>query len=317
MRIKLLFALLFGLLPLAVQSSGRMIVLNDSFDQILASNQNLEYYEDASNALTIEDFVKNPSQYQFKLTKRENVIIENTKSTYWVRVRVRNESTTKKWVLENSDSHINDFTCYAILPDGTIIKNVAGYGLDFDIKPFQHKNFIFDIYSNKGEETTIYLRAKSGFHNPFLIYFRSLNTFLDYSLTEYLVLGIFYGVLLIMIVYNLILFFSVKERIYLYYCINVFSALLVSLTEDGLGFQYIWPHFPSFNLFLFNYAPIFYVTSFILYSRSFLEIKRYAPDLEKLIIGIGGLFVLYFLAKNSGVNLPWNTSLYIIPFLFI
>lgn len=299
------------------QTSPKTVELTDNFDQLVLSNEYVEFLEDPTNQLTIETLLENPSSYNFKRTKKETVVIENLKSTYWVRIKIKNLSTKKKWLMENPDSHIDDFTSYAIRNDGTIIKNTAGYGLDFDIKPFNHKNFIFDIYTNYGEETTIYLRGKSSFHNPFFIYFRSLNTFIDYALTEYVVLGIFYGVLLIMIIYNLILFFSVKERIYLYYCLNVFSALLVSLTEDGLGFQYLWPHFPSFNVILFNYAPILYVVSFILYSRSFLEIKKYAPNLEKMILGIGGLFVLYFLAKNSGINLPWNTSLYIIPFIFI
>ena len=60
-------------------------------------------------------------------------------------------------------------------------------------------------------------------------------------------LGIFYGALIAMTLYNLFLYFSLHHRSYLYYVLVISGSIFSNAAMNGLGFQYIWQDLPWFN----------------------------------------------------------------------
>ena len=74
---------------------------------------------------------------------------------------------------------------------------------------------------------------------------------------------LFYGIILIMLVYNLILFFFIRRIEYLYYTIFVFFLMLFMMGMDGIAFQYLWPDSPWWTTFcmplLINLMMIFVI----------------------------------------------------------
>ena len=92
---------------------------------------------------------------------------------------------------------------------------------------------------------TYYLRLVASSKTTFLSRLRAEQPLAVHFQTEYGLLGAFYGVLLIMVVYNLCLYLFIGEQTYLRYVVYVLSCSLVFLSEDGLGFQYLWPQPPG------------------------------------------------------------------------
>ncbi|MCR6642970.1 MAG: transposase [Sporocytophaga sp.] len=145
---------------------------------------------------------------------------------------------------------------------------------------------------------------------------RTPQKFLDYALSEYYYLGIFYGILLIMSVYNIFIYFSTRENVYLYYVAYVVCYSINSFSEDGLGFQYVWPDFPGINE-LIQYAPILLITAFVFYSKTFLSLKQYAPKLRR---GIDLSLIIYcvmFCINNFFLQISWLRYFYLLPFILI
>ena len=73
------------------------------------------------------------------------------------------------------------------------------------------------------------------------------NEFFAYDQQEVLLLGVFFGFLSIMLVYNLFLYISTCEKNYLYYSWCTSCILYLQLTQKNLGYQYFWPNEVFFN----------------------------------------------------------------------
>src|SRR5699024_11979620 len=87
----------------------------------------------------------------------------------------------------------------------------------------------------------------------------SINLFSDKRYHEKIqyesfILGIFFGIILVMIIYNFFLFIGLRMRSYLFYVIMILFTLLGQLSINGIAFQYLWPNSPQWNLIA---VPIF------------------------------------------------------------
>ena len=57
--------------------------------------------------------------------------------------------------------------------------------------------------------------------------------------------GVYAGIILALVLYNLVLYFSIRERAYLYYSLYVFLFGSIWIARSGFFYQYLWPHHPS------------------------------------------------------------------------
>ncbi len=310
-------ALLCCVLPFAVYSQAvETLVLDDSREDVTLYASQLEILEDESRSFGIEEVIRSD---KFTLHSHTPVFafIKNINSAYWIRFSLQEtKNSRKRWVFENSDPHIDNFEFFYPDKTGAYRSVKAGYALPFDLRPYAHKNFVFDIPTDTVPKT-YYVRVTSTNHNPFIFKLRSANYFTFYALNEYYMLGMFYGILAIMAIYNILVYLSMKERVYILYVIYVFCCGLISLAEDGTGFQYLWSELPELNTWISKSSPLLLLVSFSLYSKAFLELKQNLPKLNRLLDVIIAIYIGFFVLDISLLKLQWNFPLYIIPFVII
>jgi hypothetical protein len=103
--------------------------------------------------------------------------------------------------------------------------------------------------------------------------------------------GIYIGIVCIMAIYNLFLFFSVRERGYLYYVLYVLCAGITQMGIKGYSFQYLWPNWPYFA----TKGPIIFGClsglCALLFADSFLQLPKNAPRSRRII----KVFVILFI----------------------
>jgi two-component system, sensor histidine kinase LadS len=279
----------------------------------------LEIFEDTSNRIGLVDILSNENRIAFKLhtDKKSFAFIKNPRSTYWVKFKIQGgPEAVNHYVIENSDLHIGEFTLYSPAPNGTYTKETAGFSLPFNVRKYPHKNFIFDL-SLDSTAKTYYVKVKSEHKNPFIFKVKSTANFSFYALNEYYMLGIFYGIVIIMALYNFLMYFSLREKVYIHYVVYVICCGLISFGEDGLGFQYLWPDKPFLNDYISLAAPLLLMVSFSVYAKSFLELKRVLPKANTILNVMIALYVFAFVLNVLGVNLHLNFPLYIFPFTII
>ncbi len=266
----------------------KIITLNDTEEYQVITNEYLEVMEDTTGKLAIKDMNDPFVASQFYVANRNYALNEHVGSVYWARFKISNLSSNKrKWLLEILDSRQNDIQLYQVDQDNKFVLTKAGINGSFHNREYEHKNFIFEILPTKTPQY-FYLRIKSDARTSFLIKISTSKFILEYGLNEYYLLGLYYGILSMMAIYSLFVFFMIRERVYLYYLIYILSWMYSSMLADGTGFQYIWPDLPLISkIGIYISRPVL-LTVFVFYSLEFLK----NPDVNVL----NRKYVLYALS---------------------
>lgn len=292
----LVFFNVFLCSPLCIASE--VIPIHDSIPERIYSLRTLDYFEDTSNKLTIDDISATSFQTQFALNPNYTNNAFNKNATYWIKLSIRHNPRSKKlWLLEFYDQTIDEIVAY--LPDQKGSFNTIKMGdlMAFEERLFRHKNFEILLDNDSNEVKDYYFKITSHNFADIRIAVRSVDRFIYYALNEYFLFGIFYGMIIIISLYNLLMFFAVKERQYLYYIFYLLSVAAYAMCMDGIGFQYLWPDNPEWNQIAFGIFLFLIIFWALLFSKTFLKPQVRAPFLNKLfLLVIIGRCILFALA---------------------
>lgn len=270
--------------------------------------------EDSAGRLTLPQVQQAARAGRFVRGDRLPTNMEHPGAAYWLQLPVRAQGPlTQHWYLELFDSHLNDIEFYPPSGPGSEVVH-TGADQRLDSRKFPYKNFLFRLPLASEQTQLYYLRLRSNSKTTFLCRLRTEQLLAGHFQVEYGLLGAFYGVLLIMVVYNLCLYLFVGEQTYLRYVLYVLSCSLVFLSEDGLGFQYVWPDFPTLNQVVIAGSPILLLLTFSYYARQFLDtshrLRRYDWWLRRVVLASVGLLLLDTLWLHSG----WGFWFYLLPY---
>lgn len=274
--------LLIQILPFHLKAAVP-IQLDNEFQQFGVRNASLDIYEDKKHQWSLKEISSPLWKDSFHVKLGELPTNKNINSTYWLRFTLINKSTIEKlWVLEFFDHDINQIALYSPLSNGTFKQELSGNSLHFDQKKWKHKNIEFALNIPYEIPTTYYVKVNSLHENVIVPEIRSYDNFLSYALMEYFILGIFYGILVIMAMYNLWLYLALQKITYLYYVCYVLSIAVYTMCKNGLGFQLLWPDFPQFNMYGEELAIFCTMMFSVLFTKKFLHIEQLFPRLNKV-----------------------------------
>jgi signal transduction histidine kinase len=292
------------------------VILTDEQDEY-PLGLHLEILEDKEKTWTINDVTSPELASQFVPSQEDAPNFGFTDSAFWVRFRVRNEADiTTKWQLAIArTTNVAFMELYVPLPDqqGTKITKTGTY-LPFDTRDVEHHQFIFNLPLPPGTEQTIHLRVETvgGLVLPMTLW--SSTALAQKVRAEMLVLGIIYGVLLIMIGYNTIIFLFLRDVSYLYYVLFVAFFLLQILALDGVAHQYLWPNAVRWDALarplLFGLGIVFALK----FTASYLVTRVHAPKMHKvinfLLIGLGIVIALTLITTFNLLVRPFAILLF-------
>ena len=267
----------------------------------------LELLEDQAKSWTIDDVTSPELAQQFRPSQVEVPNLGFIDSAYWVRFRVRNEAgPTDQWLLEQDYAVMHYMTLFLPQPGGPGYEvQQIGAALPFNIREVAYPTLVFKLPVTTGAEETIYLRFENGASMTLPLTIWSLEAFAQKSQAEQLAAGLLFGVMLIMIGYNLFIWFSLRDKSYLYYVLFVLGAVLFMVTFEGLAAQYLWPDLGQWNRFAqLVFIPIVLFGA-LKFTATFLDTKRQAPTWHKIINVLlllwGVMFVEAFFFNHSFV----------------
>lgn len=311
LTLKLFFRIFLSLLFFQQAIASDVIELRPENNQYTASYQFIDILQDTSRRFSIADVSSPDFAERFKPNTEQLPRNIHTKSAYWIRYRVKNSADpSTKWLQEFYDSSIQKIFFYLPDSNGRYTEYVVGNEFSFDKKKLPHKNFVFFLPDFAGKEITYYARIESDHLNFMLSVIRSYERFSYYSLNEYYFLGIFYGLILMMAIYNFFIFFTTRDWTYLWYVLYVVSNALYSMSLDGTGFQYIWADLPEINPFVSSITLFLMVMFMLLYTETFLSLRTLAPAFYKILNFIIIFRIILFVAEFSLVPDLKNTMFF-------
>ncbi|MGE5432534.1 MAG: 7TM diverse intracellular signaling domain-containing protein [Syntrophomonadaceae bacterium] len=242
-----------------------------------------ESFVDAAKHLTINDV--NSKKYD-KLFIPEKSDIPNkriSQSAVWIRFSVINLSSEDDWVLEINYPPLQKIDLY--YRDSSGEYNVKRIGTYYPHSTWEKNERmpVLRLPAEKNVYSTFYLRIESETSIVLPMYIITESVFAESSRDSYFLMGGYYGIILVMFLYNLFLFVSIKEGAYLYYVFYLLGYGLYQFAIDGLGFQFIWPDSSGWNLLSFMFFIGIYFAFGSLFTKDFLKIGKRDRPLNLLL----------------------------------
>lgn len=296
----LLFVLLINtLLPIQAQHSTPAVNLDELVEEIKI-DRHLQIFFDNDDT----DFNKikdTPDDYFQNYNNDLNFGFLDR--TLWIKIPIEHDlNSNKNWYFEVANPNI-DYLKIFLIEEGQ--KNHISWELG-DIFPFNsrvinHRNFVVPFELKKESRYNIYLKIDSsnGINLPINIY--SSDAFLEHSLFSEMLYGLYFGIIAIMILYNLMIFFSLKDVNYFLYVLPILGNVIFFSSESGHNFQYLHQWSPGLQKYIAPLSIGFWIITSAIFTLSFLKVKNYSKYVYGGLIGmitLGSLLIIYTFFGN-------------------
>lgn len=280
-RLIRVFAILLFSTGVAAQDP---VTIRDSTDERNFMPYELSYFIDPTNSVTAEQVMSEAYAHRFRQhTSYLNKDFQ-TNTSYWIRLPIRHTASTGKvWLLEFYDQTIDRIDAYIPTGIGSYKYVSLGDQQPFHRRMFMHKNFELLLDIRQDTVANYYFRVRSHEFADIRIALRSVNRFVYYALNEYFLFGTFYGMIMIISLYNFLVFLAIREIKNIYYILYILSVAAYAMSYDGIGFQYLWPNHPEWNNYAVGITLFSVIVWGLVFTRRFLSTRANAPGLDKAL----------------------------------
>ncbi len=295
---------LAGWMPAHAQPEPSPIVLLQNLHAEQPVGLGIAYLEDPDGRLSVHELLKQPQDWAINLDRVFNQSYND--STWWLRFDVRNQTSLRDWLMEITYPVLDHLDIYVIRGQRLTQHFRLGDKQPFAERPVDHRSFLVPLQLDADAQILIRVRSSSSVQVPILFweesYFHAAET--DRAALQ----GIYYGALLIIAVYNLLLYLALRDHAYVYYVAYVICLGLFTAGLDGWAFQYLWPEQTHWNdqaILFFLAGLLFFASAF---SRLFLDtpsISWFADAGQKLwlILSVSIIIASFYFPYNVMIKL--------------
>jgi diguanylate cyclase (GGDEF)-like protein len=291
-----------------------VLVLRDG-QQSYPVNRHMALLEDPGGALALKDVLPGPRPSAFRYPDKTATNLGFSPSAYWARFEIVNRHpTVSDWVLELRYPLIDRVDLYIDRAMGPTETAVGGDGVPFALRAVKHRFPTFKIALARDERVTVYLRVQSEGAILLPLVLRSMAEVQAHDHDEQYLLGIYYGILIAMLIYNAMLYLSVRDASYLYYVLYIGAWTLMQLSINGLAFEYLWPQSPRLANLMVLVSLGLTIASTARFSASFLDVQRYFPRLAVFFrvyawLGAGVVVAAFLVSYSSLIRIAQGIAL--------
>ncbi|WP_141734517.1 7TM diverse intracellular signaling domain-containing protein [Oligoflexus tunisiensis] len=279
-----LFALVLQALFLASAAFAAAPVIVQPEQDLYFLSRDVLILEDEGGSLGFEDIRDRGSDLKWF---RFNGDIPNfgfSKSAYWLRFTLHNPTHKDQvWFLELAYPLHDHVDFYRVHPDGHSTRVSTGDRKPFHEREILHRTFIFRVDLPADSHSDFYLRAHSESSLQFPLNLWSPKGMAGMLSKQQFALGIYFGSMLVIALYNLFIYVTLRNALYLYYIIYIVSFGAFQFAISGLALQYLMPNHPDFASRFLPLVGSFAALWGTTFSRKFLQTDRYCPRLDRLI----------------------------------
>jgi hypothetical protein len=259
--------------PVVPSESERLYPLND-----------LEHFIDTTNRLSIQELSAPSSAQLFKRTNSYQNADYLPGASYWIRFSLPRPLAMDEFrLIEFYDQTIDSLEVYRVMKDGSMESFRMGDHHPFVQRTYRHKNFEI-VVNTQTDAGTYYFKVRSHAFADIRMAYRTVDRFVYYALNEYFLYGTFYGMILIIALYNFLAYLAIREIKNIFYIFYILSVALYAMSLDGIGFQYLWPRFPQWNDRATGVALYLVIMWAIIFTRRFLSTHTQVPRLDRVLV---------------------------------
>lgn len=261
--------------------------------------------EDKEGKLKIDDILRPEYQEKFSWipdkTDAHNFGLTN--SAFWLAITIdypswnNNKEPEKNWYLEVARSQLRKCELYMPNADGTFTRETVDLRKPYSARKVRHPNSVFPITTRLDQKQTFYLRVESDNALILPLNLWTPKKFIEKVADEELVYGVFFGGMLILMLYNLFVYFSVRDVSYLYFVLYLFGITWFEFIEMGHGLT-LFEDSRSFTQHSYV-SPLIWSTWWviIMFTRKFLDTERYHRRIDHFLKFLQSFVLIYLLTS--------------------
>lgn len=268
--------------------------------ETLASGQKLDdvfyYFEDKHSEYELEDVLNKPVSDWHKMTGG-SLSFGYSESTYWFRAAFSNFAEhEEKRLFELSYPVLDYVNLYQRHDDESWQLTEMGDKHPFSAREFEHRHFLIplELQPQSHADLIFQVKTSSAMQFPMRIWEKE-DLYAD-DQNHLLAMGVYYGTMVAMLLYNFFIYFAVREKDYIYYVVYVGFLALFLGSLQGLNFQYFWPNATTWNdtsIVVFLGLAILFG---MLFTFNFLKINH-VPMIKKVRLFLAGSLLTIIFAN--------------------
>nr|WP_315466493.1 sensor histidine kinase [uncultured Undibacterium sp.] len=240
-----------------------------------------------------------------------------TQSVYWLKLEVQRQdpSASTQWWMEITPNMLDDVRAYQVKNKQVIGTHQAGDHSRFSDAETRHRLAVFRFPIDDTDKHSIYLRIQTTSSLYFSAHLYTPLGFAEASNFQSSLVGMFYGVMLAMIAYNLILTFGYRDRANVFYLLLSVLTLVVGFNNNGHLALYFEPD----NIWLVELIQSLAVPSLLLFYslfiNNFLQLPKIMPNIAMIFRVLQFFAVIIMIAVVAGFNNRVAATSQILAFL--
>lgn len=227
-------------------------------------------------------------------------------SRIWLRLAVLNEaSEARNFLLEVAYPLLDHVRFHVLREDGRLRQFHTGDARAFYPRDVDHPNMLLRFSLRAGEQVAVWadIRTQGSMLLPVRVWQES--HFFEHAAREQKFHFFYFGALTTIILINLAVFFTLRERLYLFYSLAVSGYLLFFSTSLGFGQQLLFPDYPWLASQLFvSSMPILALFS-LLFAREFMRPAQHSPKLD---LALRAMIYFEYFNMVAAVVLDYNLA---------
>lgn len=278
-------------------------------------NTSVYYFEDPDNRLTFQDISRPDFSDRFVLSSSKKLNFGFTHSTYWVKFCIENkEPELNDWLFEIEYVHFDTIDFYNIDARNTLTVKKFGDRYPFRQRELYYRTFVIPLHHPDTLRQTYFIRFRTEGSMQLSMNIYNEKVFFQRAITTEAYYGIFFGVMLALFLYNLSVYFSLRDISYLHCVILILTNTIFQGVLSGHIFQYLLGKSMWLNNNLIPTSIFLAEFVMILFARSFLNTKKYSAGLHRILnyalyLALISMLAIFIFGYNISAQIATRISL--------
>lgn len=272
-RLKCQLWLCACLLVCSVAAQSNEFLLTEPFSEATIGTH-LRYWVDDSKQADIKSVLDMDTDL-WTLSDKAVPSFGFTNDVYWFHVKVKNPLAFQNSILLEIGYPVMDEVQFFIVDQQQLL-NVYKLGdqVPFGDRPVYNRNFVIPLNFKPQQSLDVYFRIHTEGALQIPTSLRSLKDFSDHEQNFLTGQGFYFGIMFIMVMYNLFLYLNIKDQSYIFYVISVACFAIFQSSLHGFAYQFLWPTLPKLNEFAIPFSIALFGASGTAFAISFLRLKE-------------------------------------------
>jgi signal transduction histidine kinase/CheY-like chemotaxis protein len=240
----------------------------------------------------------------WKPYKQEHINLGFVDKPVWIRFSLPIAQYNDTYYLEFDNDYLSEISLKVINKETleTVYQQTSSDKTPLSERALPFSQFVFPIDMPENQQLVAYVKVTSSFPMKLPITVWDQASFSDKNLQRIAANSLYFGAMLIMVLYNICLSVFTKDYRYINYVVFIVLLSAFIMVDQGLAAQYFWPQQPSISHDI--YISLFALTTLASarFTSRYLSLKHNAPKLYRIMNVVSLAWLSIFLLSLATGN---------------